>query len=74
MASNKSVSDDGLTFTPLLYGNGPGRLSKRRDYNLTEEMTSKTLYRNYLKKKRKIFICYVRQKRMIVICKSRQCL
>lgn len=32
-------SSDNLTYTPLLYGNGPGKLKNIRDYNLTEKET-----------------------------------
>jgi alkaline phosphatase len=40
VAKESSLSNLGLTYTPLLYGNGPGGLLKIRDYNLTNEITS----------------------------------
>lgn len=38
--SYSNVSDSNLTFTSLLYGNGPGGLMKIRNFNLTNEITS----------------------------------
>jgi alkaline phosphatase len=35
-----NVSDSNLTYTSILYGNGPGGLRKIRSYNLTNEGTS----------------------------------
>jgi alkaline phosphatase len=34
-----NVSDVNLTYTSLLYGNGPGNLRAVRNYNLTNEET-----------------------------------
>jgi hypothetical protein len=47
ISQNDSINPDTkLTFTPLLYGNGPGHLKIERDYNLTYEMTSKKIVCN----------------------------
>ena len=37
--SYSNVSDVNLTYTSLLYGNGPGNLRSVRTYNLTNELT-----------------------------------
>jgi len=37
--SYSNVSDVNLTYTSLLYGNGPGNLRAVRNYNLTNEET-----------------------------------
>ena len=36
-----NVSDSNLTFTPLLYGNGPGYQKTIRNFSLTDAQTSK---------------------------------
>lgn len=44
MNYNSEVAADNLTYTPLLYANGPGRLPEIRTYNLTENITCTTFF------------------------------
>nr|UHN91762.1 AKP3 [Brachionus rotundiformis] len=44
LTSYTNVSDANLTYTSILYGNGPGGLLKIRDFNLTLKDTSKSDY------------------------------
>ncbi len=41
---NTSLAGDNLTYTPLLYANGPGKLPEIRKYNLTAEITANKDY------------------------------
>ena len=41
---NKNVSDSNITFTSLLYGNGPGGLRQIRSKNQTNEETNHVNY------------------------------
>ncbi len=45
MLYKSPVSDENLTFTPLLYGNGPGTLKQIRTYNLTDSATKSKNYK-----------------------------
>lgn len=47
MARQANVSDSNLTYTSILYGNGPGGLKKIRTHNLTNDVTSKKTHENY---------------------------
>lgn len=44
LTSYVNVSDSNLTYTSILYGNGPGGLLNIRDYNLTMEETQNVNY------------------------------
>ncbi len=39
MIYKSAVNEENLTYTPLLYGNGPGKLKEIRRYNLTDVQT-----------------------------------
>jgi alkaline phosphatase len=41
---NKNLSDSNLTYTTLMYSNGPGGLTQIRKHNLTNEITENKDY------------------------------